>query len=467
MLLSGIATAFMQRARRVTIATRRFVSRRILAPATLMLCTLGWGTAAHAWTEYVIYSPALGSGENVVSVALAPSTDFSPLLGDAYYLAFEVSNGATQSLYLQKWYASSFLASPILLNGALNGLHNPSVTTRPGHVTISAHYPITSCAGVVLGLKEYDYDVVTGTIDASRVIDAGGGTCSSAGHSHIIWSPLESLYHVCWTRKEGGVTGDEVYCATRAPGAAAWSPAESISLGATNAQDHATVAINAAGANGRRVAYHDATTGMGNDANEAVLAMFKPAGDRTDFLLPNGTPTPQSGWQDRPFIAVDSTGKMHAAWEDGPNNNEVIKYARCINTTPKGCDTDAEWEFNNVAISEPGINWAHTPHLITTFARTWISYEQALIGGAVAKDVVVLHRCLSAPFTQAWTLTDPYPADDRNEFTEEYGTPHIASRKLGQLSSTPIEIGTVTLRQNPVTTLYEGILYTLPEPPCP
>jgi len=242
-------------------------------------------------------------------------------------------------------------------------------------------------------------------------------------------------------------------------------PADNISAAAARNQDHATIAINSNG-NGR-VAYHDVTGATNND-NEAKLIMFKPAGSSITYLLPDGAPSPQPGWQDRPFIALDGAGKMHAAWEDGPTGSEGIKYVRCLYSTPGGCDDDLEWEFNNVTISEAGVVWARTPHLTITSARTWISYEQELAVGT--KEVKVLDRCLSAPFTGAWTLSHPQSDINMgaltNEFTEELGTPHIASRSRGWAALYPVEVGTVTLRQNATTGLYEGILYTKTEPPC-
>lgn len=257
-----------------------------------------------------------------------------------------------------------------------------------------------------------------------------------------------------------------MFCSQRTAGTAAWDvPADNISAAAARNQDHATIAINSNG-NGR-VAYHDVTGATNND-NEAKLIMFKPAGSSITYLLPDGAPSPQPGWQDRPFIALDGAGKMHAAWEDGPTGSEGIKYVRCLYSTPGGCDDDLEWEFNNVTISEAGVVWARTPHLTITSARTWISYEQELAVGT--KEVKVLDRCLSAPFTGAWTLSHPQSDINMgaltNEFTEELGTPHIASRSRGWAALYPVEVGTVTLRQNATTGLYEGILYTKTEPPC-
>lgn len=258
-----------------------------------------------------------------------------------------------------------------------------------------------------LGLKEHEYEIDTHLITQRTI--GYDNVCTSIGHSHIVWSPVDSRYHACWTRKEGGAAGDEVYCSSRAPTEPVWSAPEAISNGAPNDQDHATLAIKPFGQSTRRVAYHDATSSFGNDAHEAVVAMYRPGGSRADYRVPDGTASPQPGWQDRPFVAVDGDGKMHVVWEDGPFGNEVVKYVRCVHSTPSGCDEDREWEFNNVAISEPGIDWAQSPHMAIRFDRIWISYEQRLIGGAVNRDVVVRHRCTDAPFTRAWTLSDPYP----------------------------------------------------------
>ena len=80
-----------------------------------------------------------------------------------------------------------------------------------------------SIAGIVTGLREYDYDVNTQLVDSTRTID-GAAACQEVGHSHIVYSPDDATYHVCWTRKTGPAgTGDEVLCATRATAAAAWS----------------------------------------------------------------------------------------------------------------------------------------------------------------------------------------------------------------------------------------------------
>jgi hypothetical protein len=429
---------------------------------------MGAGADASAWTEHLIYAPALGTNENVVSVALAPSSDFAPIVGEAFYVVFEVEDPITQThkLYLQKWTGSTFWVTPVALDStAVPLLYNPSITIGPGTVTIAAHYDNAGC----VGLKEYSYNIATGFVDATRVIDDGnqipGANCEDIGHSHIVWSPADSTYHVCWTRKEGAGTGDEVYCSKRIDTALVWDAPENICgfCNLLNNQDHATIAINASG--NRRVAYHDDIGGGGNNPHEATLAMYKPLGNKVTYHVPNGAAAPQPGWQDRPFIALDSTGKMHVAWEDGPTGNEVIKYVRCLYSTPGGCNANAEWEFNNVAISQAAAVRARYPHLMITFERTWISYEQELGNGT--NDVVVLHRCLNVPNNQAWTISDPYPADNRNEFTEEYGTPHIASRSTGVAALYPTEVGTVTLRQDPFTGLYEGILYTRSEPSCP
>jgi hypothetical protein len=214
----------------------------------------------------------------------------------------------------------------------------------------------------------------------------------------------------------------------------------------------------------RRIAYHDATTGIGDDAHDARLTMFRSGAswDYNTYRVPDGTAVPQPGKQERPFLALDGADKMHVAWEDGPTGSQVIKYARCLNSTPNGCNADLEWEFNNVAISQAAVS-AHFPHLAFGYARSWISYQQELATGL--NEVVVLHRCLSAPNSSAWTASDPYPADDRDEFTEEYGTPHIATRSLG-LIDTPLEVGTVTLREILGTGRYAGVLYTRSEPIC-
>jgi hypothetical protein len=447
----------------------------------VLIGALGLAAGAQAqsvWAEHVIYSPR--TGENVVSVALAPlsapNTSFAPvvvnpdpvLLGvQDFYVVFEVED-PSHKLYLQKWNGTAFWAHSVELDsGPIGILYNPSITTRAGHVTISAHYDASGC----IGLREYDYDTATGTIDDTREIDNGNeipdpaGNCEDVGHSHIVWSAADSTYHVCWTRKEGGGAGDEVYCSKRVETANSWDAPGNICGGPCsipNNQDHSTIAINSLGS--RRLAYHDQTTNVGINDNEAMLALYKPLGSKVTYRLPPGT-APQPGWQDRPFIALDGDGKIHGAWEAGPNGSEVIQYARCVNSTPNGCDAAAEWEFNNVAISEAGAVRARFPHLMIANRRTWISYEQVSNG---TNDVVVLYRCLGVPNGDAWTISDPYPADDRDEYTEEYGTPHIAARATGVSGIFASQVGTVTLRRIPKTipVRYQGILYTRSDPPC-
>jgi hypothetical protein len=268
---------------------------------------------------------------------------------------------------------------------------------------------------------------------------------------------------VCWTRKEGGASGDEVYCSKRAAAAAAWDAPEAVVTDGRT-QDHVTLALTSAAK--RRVAFHDDATGSGSDDDDARVRMYRSAAwfDYDTYRVPDGTAVPQPGRQEHPFVALDGGNKMHVAWEDGLVGSQVIKYVRCVNVSADGCDEDLEWEFNNVAISESGVLSAHFPHLAVSGARTWISYQQALAGGL--NDVAVLHRCLSAPNSRAWTLSDPYPADDLDEFTEEYGTPHIATRTRGAASLLPVEVGTVTLREVAGTGRYEAVLYTRSEPVC-
>lgn len=452
----------------------------LLEPARLMVLIGALGLAAGVqaqslWAEHVIYSP--GTDEDVKSVALAPlsapNTSFAvgpvPIAVEDFYVVFEVEDTGAQThkLYLQKWNGTAFWADPVELDSSPIDtlLYNPSITTRAGHVTISAHYDASGC----IGLREYDYVTATGTIDDTREIDNGneipgpGGNCEDAGHSHIVWSAAGSTYHVCWTRKQGPAGGDEVYCSKRVETAIGWDAPGNICgfCSLENNQDHSTIAINSSG--DRRVGYHDQTTNVGIDANEAMLAMYEPAGSKVTYRLPQGVPSPQPGWQDRPFIALDGDGKMHAAWEAGPNGSEVIKYARCLNSTPSGCDAAAEWEYNNVGISEAGMR-ASFPHLMIANRRTWISYEQVSNG---TRDVVVLDRCLGVPYTDAWTISDP--GDDRDEYTEEYGTPHIAARATGLSRIFASQVGTVTLREirNTIPARYEGILYTRSNPSCP
>ncbi|ETX02822.1 MAG: hypothetical protein ETSY1_02230 [Candidatus Entotheonella factor] len=447
------------------------IARQLTLWTLILAIHMGGSAFAQSWSEHVIYSPVAAT-DNVVTVSLTALPQDTALQREPFYVAYEVDNGSTRSLYIKAWTGSPPFTPAVLIDSGLDGIYNPSITARLGHVTIAAHYQVPTCASGVLGLKEYDYDVKTGVIDSLRVIDAGAG-CISVGHSHIVWSPGDSTYHVCWTRKVGGITGDEVLCARRAATDSAWGYYVNISNNAANDQDHATIAIKPSGNYTRRIAYHDATTNSSDDTHEAILAMFKPSDARVDYLVPNGSASPQSGWQDRPFIVVDADRKMHVVWEDGPLNDEVIKYVRCVNGTPGGCDQGQEWEFNNVAISEPGIDWARSPHMAIRYDRAWISYEQRLLNAAVNKEVMVLHRCKTAALNQAWARSDPYPADDRNEFTEEYGTPHIAVR-AGVTSNGPHEVGTVALREIPGTTQlgtgfsqYEAILYTALEPSCP
>jgi hypothetical protein len=440
-----------------------------MKPSTLVLLLAAVGLAAEAsaqnpWIEHVI--PAVGVNDNVLAVAVTRSSEYSWLSGHSFYVAYEVDDTVAQThvLYLQKWDGSAFWAAPVeLFSSPVPILNNPSIAASPGHVTVVGHEQIAGCQA----LKEFDYDVATGTVSATRVIDDGdevaGGGCEEVGHSHIVWSPGDSTYHVCWTRKEGGVAGDEVYCAKRAATAAAWGAPESV---ATNGgtQDHVTLALTSAAK--RRVAFHDDSSGFGTDADDARVRMYRSASwfDYDTYRVPDGTAVPQPGRQERPFVALDGGDKMHVAWEDGLSGSQVIKYVRCVNLGADGCDEDAEWEFNNVAISEAGVLSAHYPHLAVSAARTWISYQQALPSGL--NDVAVLHRCLSAPNSRAWTLSDPYPAEDRDEFTEEYGTPHIATRSRGTASLLPVEVGTVTMREVLGTGRYEAVLYTRTEPVC-
>jgi hypothetical protein len=269
---------------------------------------------------------------------------------------------------------------------------------------------------------------------------------------------------VCWTRKEGGANGDETYCSHRAANAIGWSAPEDIG-GGSGAQDHATLALSSAAK--RRIVYHDSTTGLGANAHEIRLRTYRSGAwwDYTSYLLPDELPVPQLGRQDRPFVALDSAGKIHVAWEDGPLGGQVIKYTRCVNATANGCDQDAEWEFNNVGISDAGALNAHFPHMAISSERTWVSYQQALPSGL--DEVVLLHRCLGTPNGEAWLVSDPYPADDLDESTEEYGTPHVATRTLGFNALIPTQVGVVTRRE--VTAgagRYEAVLYTSTEPAC-
>jgi hypothetical protein len=438
--------------------------------AALIVATLAAANAyaTNPWAEHPI--PLLGPDDDVLSVAITTGFEYDQLTGHPFYVTYEVQDAVAQThvLYLQRW-DGSFWASPVELGENLVPvLSNPSIAASPGHVTVVAHEKVglNGCTS----LKEFDYDVATGDVNATRILDDGdetpGGTCEDTGHAHIVWSSVDSTYHTCWTRKEGGAAGDGVFCSKRATGALAWSAAEGVGT-ADRAQDHVTLAVGPTLGN-RRVAYHDATTGINNDAHEVKLKMFRSGAwyDYDTFLVPDGTAVPQPGKQQRPFVALSSDGKMHVTWEDAPAvGGQVVKYVRCLNATANGCDADAEWEFNNVALSEIGILSAHFPHLAISAARTWISFEQWPGGGL--KDVVVVNRCLSAPFTGAWTTEDPYPDDDLDEYTEEYGTPHIATRSLGNLYLAPaIQVGTVTLREVVNTARHEGVLYTRAEPPC-
>jgi hypothetical protein len=215
--------------------------------------------------------------------------------------------------------------------------------------------------------------------------------------------------------------------------------------------------------------FHDQTANTGSDDNEARLFMDQPSGATIEYRVPNGAPLPQPGWQDRPFVALSSDNKIHVAWEGGVMNGEVIKYERCVNDTPLGCDNVAEWEFNNVGISDPAATRARYPHLAITSRRTWISFEQLIAG---RREVMVAHRCLSAAFNAAWTLDDPYKGLN-DEYTEEYGTRHIAARTGIQLNPPPapptpiVVVGTVSLRFNTATGYYDGMLYEMTEQGCP
>ena len=122
--------------------------------------------------------------------------------------------------------------------------------------------------------------------------------------------------------------------------------------------------------------------------------------------------------------------------------------------------------FARMHAFDPTATRARYPHLSISALRTWISYEQEIAG---RNEVRVLHRCLSAPYTQAWTLTDPWAGTD-NEYTEEYGTPHMDTRSallVGLPPTVVVTAGTVSLRYNAVTGYYDGVLYEMPEPACP
>jgi hypothetical protein len=435
------------------------------AGLVVLLALLTPATSAWAdWTEHVV--PAVGPDDDVLSVAITQSAEYDALFGHDFYITYEVRDAValTHVLYLQKW-NGSFWAAPVALGDSLVPiLSNPSIAASPGHVTVVGHEEM---ANGCLALKEYDYEIDTGTVDATRILDDGDTDpaigCEDTGHSHIVWSPSDSTYHACWTRKEGGAAGDGVFCSKRGVSPLVWDAPTGVAA-SDRAQDHVTLAVNSLG--NRRVAYHD-DTALGNSAQEVKLRMFRSGAwyDYNTFALPQGA-APQPGMQQRPFVALESSGKMHVTWEDGPVLNRVVKYARCLNGTPNGCDTGAEWEFNNVAISEAAALHAHFPHLVISSARTWISYQQALANGV--NDVAVLHRCVNAAFNGAWTISDPYPPDDLDEYTEEYGTPHIATRLLGNIFIVPpTQIGTVTLRQVPSTARYEAVLYTRSEPVCP
>jgi hypothetical protein len=421
---------------------------------------------AFAWNEHAVYTPAAGSQSGVIAIAL---TEWMT----AFYIVFEVQDTttATHTLYLQRWNGSTFWAAPVVLDSHVGQwVYNPSIIARTGHVTVSAHVRNGVCATIVTGLREYDYDTATGVVDKTRTIDSAAA-CEEVGHSHIVYSPDDTTYHVCWTRKTGPLaTGDEVLCATRTTTAAAWSAAVNLNGagGAPNDQDHATVAVKSGTNNTRRVAFHDQTANVVTDDNEARLLMDKPGGTTVEYRVPSAAPLPQLGWQDRPFVALSLDNKVHVAWEGGLNGAETIKYERCLHDTPTGCSTAADWEFNNVAVSDPTATYARYPHLRITALRTWLSFEQ-LIGAR--REVMVAHRCLSAAYNAAWTLDDPWTGTD-DEYTEEYGTPHIAARTVITLDPqtllviATVWVGTVSLRENTTTGYYDAMLYEMIEPPC-
>lgn len=445
------------------------------------------------WRAHPFYTPDVSqSEENVVAVAVASGAEESSgsrqfsgtSLKQSFYIVFEVRELTLaddyHALYLQKWDGSNFWSEPKLLttitipaNPVAKTFYNPSITSRPGHVTVSAHYRVNDSGPNrnVVGLKEHDYEIATDSVNMTRIIDAGGPSGSDdVGHNQIVWSGATSTYHVCWTQKEKaplGIEDDQVYCSKRAATDAAWEARQFVDTGAGN-QDHGTVAITASG--NRRVAYHskDAT---GIDTNDIKLRMYRSSAwfDYDTYTLPEGSPLPQPGSQNHPFVALDASGKIQVAWEDeGATGNMVIKFARCLNSTANGCDDISEWEFDDRALSETGPQWAHNPHLILTSDRAWISYEQLLASGDM--DVAVADRCLDAPYTEDWNRSDPsqFGIDYRPEYTNEYGVPHIASRAPGNRNLFSTEIGTVVLRAidntNPVQ--YEGVLYTRPEPSC-
>lgn len=107
-----------------------------LTPIVAMLLIIGSPDVSLAWTENVIYSsPTV----NVLSVAITAVPQSSPWQAEPFYVVYEVDDGNYRALYLQRWNGPT-LWSRIGLDTGLDGLYNPSITSRPGYVSIVAHY---------------------------------------------------------------------------------------------------------------------------------------------------------------------------------------------------------------------------------------------------------------------------------------------------------------------------------------
>jgi hypothetical protein len=439
-----------------------------LAHALTLSAILAVATPAAAWDEQMIYdTAAFANTTSVVSVAVASAMD-------GVYVTYEVADATagTHTLYLNRWNGTAWWAAPVVLHSHVGTglwIYNPTIAVRTGHVTVVAHNRNACAGGDVTGLAEYDYDTVTGLVDATRVIDSG---CEEVGHAQLQWAAATSTYHVCWTRKTVALS-DEVLCSTR-PAVGGWAAATNLNgAGLALAQDHASLAVR--NTNGSpRYAFHSRVAGGGPDADEAAMQFHGPGGTVTTQTAPSTGALPRARDQQRPFVAVSPDDRIHVAWEDR-TGTDSIWYQRCQNATPLGCDADAEWELDPSAISGAGLGYARFPHLHITPNRTWVSFEQE-VGGRT--EVVAAHRCLTAAPADPWTVEDPNPAGLLDESTEEYGTPHLSSRLVPigfvfQPGIPPIvqivygrELALVARRANAVGGL-DAVLYTSLEADCP
>jgi hypothetical protein len=198
-------------------------------------------------------------------------------------------------------------------------IYNPTIAVRTGHVTVVAHNRNACAGGDVTGLAEYDYDTVTGLVDATRVIDSG---CEEVGHAQLQWAAATSTYHVCWTRKTVALS-DEVLCSTR-PAVGGWAAATNLNgAGLALAQDHASLAVR--NTNGSpRYAFHSRVAGGGPDADEAAMQFHGPGGTVTTQTAPSTRarcrgPTTSSdrSWRCPP------DDRIHVAWEDRTGTDSI------------------------------------------------------------------------------------------------------------------------------------------------